>query len=145
MRVLVCGGRSYDNRELVFRVLDRLHTRFGIECIIHGGATGADLLAKDWAGAFCAHSKEFTADWKQYGMLAGPIRNERMLRDSKPDVVVAFPGGLGTKDMSTRAYHAGVAVVEVNDRGETSFLAHATRTLDIARKVSNAILGKSDG
>jgi hypothetical protein len=140
MRVLVCGGRDFNDNALVFRTLDRIQRRFGIECIIHGGASGADSYANVWAYGQHVDVFVFKADWKAHGRSAGPIRNERMLLDSKPDVVVAFPGGRGTKDMVTRAYKAGVAAVEVNECGETSFRCHATRALIVARKVSDAIL-----
>jgi hypothetical protein len=45
---------------------------------------------------------------------AGPLRNQRMLDEGKPDLVVAFPGGGGTKDLVRRAVKAGVSVHEVN-------------------------------
>lgn len=45
MRVLVCGGRNYNDRKRVFSTLDRI----GITHLIQGGARGADALAKDWA------------------------------------------------------------------------------------------------
>lgn len=48
MRVLVCGGRDFDDYELVCRTLDRIDAMrsvVGITCIIHGGARGADALA----------------------------------------------------------------------------------------------------
>ena len=142
MKVLVCGGRDFDDRELVFRVLDRLHACRPIECIINGAARGADKLASFWGDVKGVSVYEYRANWKTYGVFGGPQRNQRMLDEGKPDLVVAFPGGRGTKDMTTRAYRAGVAVVEVNDRGETSFLARATRALTIARAASNAIPGK---
>lgn len=44
------------------------------------------------------------------GKAAGPIRNQRMLDEGKPDLVVAFPGGRGTADMVRRAKAAGVPV-----------------------------------
>lgn len=44
----------------------------------------------------------------------GPLRNQRMLEEGKPDLVVAFPGGGGTKDMVRRAAKAGVPIHEVN-------------------------------
>ena len=40
--------------------------------------------------------------------------NQRMLDEGKPDLVVAFPGAGGTKDMVRRAVKAGVPVHEVN-------------------------------
>ena len=45
---------------------------------------------------------------------AGPLRNQRMLDEGKPDLVVAFPGGGGTKDMVRRSVKAGVPIHEVN-------------------------------
>jgi len=41
------------------------------------------------------------------------IRNQQMLDESRPDLIVAFPGGRGTKDMVDRATKAGVKVVKV--------------------------------
>jgi hypothetical protein len=51
-------------------------------------------------------------------MKAGPLRNYQMLEEGKPDLVVAFPGGGGTKDMVRRAVKAGVSVHEVNRAGD---------------------------
>ncbi len=38
------------------------------------------------------------------------IRNQQMLDEAKPDMVLAFPGGRGTDDMVSRAEKAGVPV-----------------------------------
>jgi hypothetical protein len=50
---------------------------------------------------------------KKHGRAARPIRNQRMLDEGKPDLVVAFPGGRGTTDMIRRAERAGVPVRQV--------------------------------
>lgn len=113
MRVLVCGGRDYRDNERLFRELNRLHASKGISEIIQGGQMGADYLASKWAHINRIACATFWAEWKKYGRKAGPIRNIRMLRDSKPDVVVAFPGGAGTADMVRKAIVAGVPVIEV--------------------------------
>jgi hypothetical protein len=55
----------------------------------------------------------YMADWDGLGRKAGPIRNQRMLDEGKPDLVIAFPGGRGTADMVRRAREAGVEVVEL--------------------------------
>lgn len=44
-RVLVCGGRDYDDRARVFAELDALQP---IRMVIHGNARGADALAHQW-------------------------------------------------------------------------------------------------
>jgi len=58
----------------------------------------------------CEHSP---AEWDKFGRRAGPLRNEQMLREGKPDVVVAFPGGRGTAHMVRIAKEAGIDVLEI--------------------------------
>jgi hypothetical protein len=54
----------------------------------------------------------FYADWDKHGRAAGPIRNQQMLDEGKPDLVVAFllPQGSGTLDMIRRTEKAGIEV-----------------------------------
>lgn len=47
---------------------------------------------------------------QKYGKSAGPIRNQTMLDDGKPDLVLAFPGGRGTADMVAKAEKHGIPV-----------------------------------
>lgn len=110
MKVLVCGGRDYADRELVYVVLDRIHGETPIEFIIQGEADGADALARDWAVSRKVALIGCHADWKKHGRAAGPMRNQDMLDRWEPDVVIAFPGGAGTADMVRRARRAGVPV-----------------------------------
>jgi hypothetical protein len=49
MRVLVCGGRDFDDAGLMINVLDRLHTEKFFTVLIHGNARGADRIADAWA------------------------------------------------------------------------------------------------
>lgn len=112
MILLVCGGRDYANEEELFGVLDAVHRDPGITEIIQGGAKGADTLAFKYArhrGIMCT---TFRAEWGRDGKAAGPIRNQRMLDEGKPDFVLAFPGGVGTADMVRRAKKAGVETFE---------------------------------
>jgi hypothetical protein len=106
VRVLVCGGRDFDNWERMTDVLEPI----GASVIIEGGAKGADFLARAWAKDRCITVEEFEADWKAYGKKAGPIRNQQMIDEGKPELVVAFPGGFGTNDMMRRAEKAGIPV-----------------------------------
>jgi hypothetical protein len=55
------------------------------------------------------------ADWKAHGRAAGPIRNQRMIDEHRPELVVAAPGGRGTADMVRRARAAGIEVFEIPD------------------------------
>jgi hypothetical protein len=56
----------------------------------------------------------YPADWAKHGRAASPIRNQQMLDEGRPNLVVAFPGGRGTADMVRRARSAGVEVIEVD-------------------------------
>lgn len=107
MRVLVCGGRDFADRDRVFNALDKLNP----DSIVQGGARGADALAVQWASARGIPYTTIAARWRLYGGAAGPIRNQAMLDLCKPDLVLAFPGGRGTADMVTRAVAAGIEVV----------------------------------
>lgn len=114
MRVLVCGGRDFASHTYAAAVLDMLHADYRFTTVIHGGASGADSIAGWWARERAGVPEEkFVADWKIHGKKAGPIRNERMLREAKPDLVVAFPGGRGTAHMVRIAQKAGVRVFEI--------------------------------
>jgi hypothetical protein len=115
-RVLVCGGRDYDDRRSLDMVLNAAHSANPIVCLIHGAARGADTLAADWALAHDVLCNAYPADWDRDGKAAGPIRNRRMLENGKPHIVIAFPGGRGTADMIKQATKAGVPVVRVGQR-----------------------------
>lgn len=106
MKVLVCGGRDFDDMALVERTLDALD----VTEIIEGGAKGADALAKTWAEARGVTVRTFQPDWKRFGRGAGPKRNQQMLDEGKPDLVLAFPGGSGTENMVRLAGAANVRV-----------------------------------
>ena len=116
MRVLVCGGREFNDRDAVAKALRPYKpehvTKPCEHKIIHGGAPGADTLAGEWAEVFGVPFRIFPADWRTHGKAAGPIRNQRMIDEGKPDIVIAFPGGRGTADMVRRARAAGIRVIE---------------------------------
>jgi hypothetical protein len=109
-RVLVCGGRDFNDWDWMNETLT--FYAFGASVIIHGGARGADKLAGDWARASGTRCEVFPAHWQLHGRRAGPIRNQQMIDEGKPDLVIAFPGGNGTADMVKRAVKAGIELVQ---------------------------------
>lgn len=114
MRILVCGGRDYQDRESLFYTLTHLDQGDFREFeIISGMARGADSLAVDFAKTYDLPLHEFPANWDKHGRSAGAIRNQQMLDDGRPDLVVAFPGGKGTAHMVSIARKKGVKVIEV--------------------------------
>ena len=115
MRVIVCGGRDYQDEKHVFEVLNDLDKHHKISIIVTGGARGADSLAQYWAHSKGIPVKTYYANWNALGKAAGPIRNQRMIDESHVDdvILVAFPGGRGTADMIRRAKAALIEVFEV--------------------------------
>ena len=91
MKVLVCGGRYFQDVSLLWRHLDQLHAKSPITCVIEGGSDavageyyGADYWARMWAQARGINSVTCWADWDQFGRWAGPKRNKEMLERYGP-------------------------------------------------------------
>lgn len=114
MRVLVCGGRDFDDRMYLRWKLDQLHYEHNFTSLIQGGARGADTEAALWAAGRHVLCFTYNADWKKHPRAAGPIRNQRMIDEGSPRLVVAFPGGKGTTDMIRRAKMAEIPVIIVS-------------------------------
>ena len=117
--VLVCGGRNWSRRQATFEALDILHAEKGFSRVIHGAARGADSLAGAWAKSRGVPVTEYPANWyppETRGKLdrgAGFKRNFQMLHEGMPSLVIAFPGGAGTRHMIAAAKHAEVTVVDL--------------------------------
>jgi predicted Rossmann-fold nucleotide-binding protein len=112
-RVLVCGGRDFNDDERVFAVLSSYDHDYHFTRLIQGGAPGADSAAARWADIGGIVVMCFKPNWKKHSKAAGPIRNARMIEEGKPDLVIAFPGGRGTANMVAQARAAGIEVIEI--------------------------------
>jgi hypothetical protein len=115
MRVLVTGGRTFNDREWLWAGLDLIHThpKMGpITEIIEGGAPGADVRAGEWACRREIRCTVVPAQWEKHGRSAGYIRNAEMA-EMRPDVVLACPGGKGTANMVEVATKAGLNVIRL--------------------------------
>ena len=108
-RLLVCGGRDYSDYARVLHFIKSLRPTV----VIHGDYRGADKLADRAARSLGIPVEPYPALWADYGPSAGPLRNQEMIDEGKPDVCLAFPGDKGTADMVTRAKAAGLRVIEV--------------------------------
>lgn len=123
MRVLVTGGRNYQNRRKVFEKLALMHEEQPITLIIHGACCekedktqlrGADRWAQEWAQLNEVAYLGVPAEWMKFGESAGPRRNADM-GAMKPDYVFAFPGGNGTKNMIDEARLQGIEVRKIKE------------------------------
>lgn len=100
MIVLVCGGRDFSDKALLYSTLDKVLGKYpeGL-VILQGAAKGADLMAEDWAKEREVVYFGVPAKWNLYGKAAGMQRN-RIMRDLfEPKDCIAFKGGVGTRGM----------------------------------------------
>jgi hypothetical protein len=114
--VLVCGGRDFRDRAELSDTLDGLHQVRSFAQMIAGGAHGADLLAEEWAEAHGVTCEVYYADPMRLGRDSGRVRNERMLVEGRPELVIAFRGGRRTEHMVRIARDAGIEVIETAPR-----------------------------
>ena len=145
MRVLICGSRDWTDTgpaprmpsdtvvprrahpppglggDLIRRELSSLQ---GVDVVIEGEAPGADTLTRHAAEELGIPVLPFPADWDRHGRAAGPIRNQRMIDEGHPDLVLAFTQDLnssrGTADMVARAKRAGLPLRLISHTGEKS-------------------------
>lgn len=120
MKVLVCGDRYWTDEKRILKELRTLPQPFSDHTVIDGQAPGADSIGYKVAKKLGMKTKRFPADWIKYGKAAGPIRNQQMLDEGKPDIVFAFHDNLkeskGTKNMISRAEKAGVRVRKITHK-----------------------------
>ena len=94
MKLAVIGSRDFENYGLVRETLDSYED---IECIVSGGAAGADTLAENYARAHKVKMQVFLPDYELHGRKAPFMRNYQIIDEA--DEVVAFWDGesKGTK------------------------------------------------
>lgn len=112
MKTIIAGGRSYMLTKEDYIILDNLRPR--ITEVVCGGATGADLCGKMWAGANGIPVRMFYANWGVHNRSAGPIRNRQMA--GYADLAVLFPGGRGTDSMFREAIKCGLEIHDYRAR-----------------------------
>jgi len=110
IKVIIAGGRDFDDFNRLCQVCDELlQDQNDIE-IVSGAYKGADLLGERYAAERDHQIKQFPADWRRYGKSAGLKRNTEMA--AYADALIAFWDGKskGTKNMIELATQAGLKV-----------------------------------
>lgn len=111
MKVIVAGGRDFDDAERLSDVMCELGFLFDTDIeIVSGDAPGADKLGAQWAEDLSIPVRVFPAYWDMYGPAGGPLRNKEMAFYA--DVLVAFWDGesRGTAHMIQEAERRGLKV-----------------------------------
>lgn len=119
-RVLICGDRNWTDGQAVLKALSEVQQAEGVEVVIEGEASGADVAGYRAAIMLGIPVQAYPANWRVHGRSAGPIRNAQMLKEGKPTLVLAFhpyiENSKGTKHLVEIAMKAGVPVKIITGR-----------------------------
>jgi len=123
MNVVVTGSRDFDAEDVLDAIIEGLreHPTCPPLRIAHGACpTGADAFVAAWHLDPPFGDIEITpypAQWDRLGKAAGPARNKLMLKESDPDLVLAFfkrgAKNRGTQNCVDQAREMNYRVVEV--------------------------------
>ena len=110
MRLLICGGRHFDNAARIEAELSALHVASFISVIIHGGLPGIGGAAEAWARRNKVHVIRYPANFS-LGKSGDATRDEFMLADSRAEMLLVFPGGRRTAELLREARRKLVPVM----------------------------------
>jgi len=102
-KVAIIGSRTFNDYNLLKKIMNEIDESETIDIIISGGAKGADSLGEQYADEVGIEKLIFPALWEKYGRKAGPLRNTDIINNS--DIVVCFWDGksTGTLDSINKA------------------------------------------
>jgi hypothetical protein len=119
MKLGIVGSRDFHDYKscklAILKVLNEWKINiFDIECIVSGGAKGADTLAEMFADEYQIKKIIFLPDWKLYGKFAGIRRNTDIVNASTH--IIAFPSrnGRGTQDTISKARNIPIKVLYID-------------------------------
>lgn len=142
MRILVSGSRHWDDYKTTQIILAGFDARYPELTIIEGGAPGADQMAQMYVRSNARpglHLQTYAAQWNVHDREgetpvkcwcppgqrvckpAGHRRNQLMIDDGRPAVLLSFKDGLdpklvsgGSEDMIKRAKAAGLHIIHID-------------------------------
>jgi len=108
IRLLVTGDRNWRDPTPIYYLLVGIRPAV----LIHGDCRGLDKLAGYVAQRLHVPLEIYPANWGAYGKAAGMIRNQQMLDEGKPSLVIGFHDNItesaGTADMLCKADDADI-------------------------------------
>lgn len=117
MRLLICGGRHFDDAAQVEAELSLLHANSPVSVIIHGGLPGIGVASEVWARKNNIHVIRYPANFS-LGKSGDSTRDEFMLTDSRADTLLIFPGGRRTAELLREARRTGFRVINSTGIGQ---------------------------
>ena len=93
MKIAIVGSRDFNDYELLKNELAKFtkENEISLQCIVSGGAKGADNLAEKFAAEMDLEIIIFKPNYEKYGRGATIVRNSKIIENS--DIVFAFWDG----------------------------------------------------
>ena len=109
-KIALTGGLDFNDHELIWDRLDRVHAKHPNMVLLHGGSPkGAELIAAKWADNRKVVQVVFKPDWTRHAKAAPFKRNDAML-DIVPIGVIIFPGTGIQDNFADKAKKLGIPV-----------------------------------
>ncbi|MER9675011.1 DUF2493 domain-containing protein [Mesorhizobium sp. M0208] len=107
-KIALTGGLDFNNHQLIWDVLDKVHAKHPDMVLIHGKSPkGAELIAAKWAENRKVPQVGFAPNWDKHGRSAPFKRNDAML-DILPIGVIVFPGTGIQDNLADKAKKLGI-------------------------------------
>lgn len=110
MKIIIAGGRDFNDFDLLCQKTDIILSRQSEIEIVSGTANGADKLGERYAQERGYPIKRFPADWSRWGKRAGYFRNEEMAEYADALIVFWDGSSRGTKHMIDIAIARGLDI-----------------------------------
>ena len=101
LKVAIIGSRDFINKQLMEKTMQAFQIEYKIDCIISGGAKGADTMGVQWANRNNIPITVFYPDFKNRKR-AYHFRNRQIVKEC--DVLIAFWNGSSTGTKYTIDY-----------------------------------------
>lgn len=116
-KIAFTGGMDYNDYQLIWDVLDKVHAKHPDMVLIHGKSPkGAEFIAAKWADNRKVAQIGFAPDWTRHGKAAPFKRNDAML-DILPLGVIVFPGTGIQDNFADKARKLGINAYDFRKRG----------------------------
>jgi hypothetical protein len=117
-KIAFTGGLDFNDHNLIWDTLDKLHLKHPDMVLIHGGSPkGAELIAAKWADSRQVTQIAFKPDWTKHGKAAPFRRNDAML-DILPIGVIHLPGTGIQDNLRDKARRLGIPVWSIGGEGK---------------------------
>jgi hypothetical protein len=110
-KIAVTGGLDFNDHQLIWSKLDRVHAKHPDMVLLHGGSPkGAERIAAAWADNRKVPQIAFKPDWAKHAKAAPFKRNDALLA-VLPVGVIVFPGNGIQDNLADKAKALGIPVM----------------------------------